>query len=94
MAVYEFRCGKCGTFDVRLAIGTAPDRYRCPTCHAVARRAFSPPMLREVSKPVGVVLGGEAQSRDEPAVVSEVPPRGRPAATSAPHPALARLPRP
>lgn len=94
MAIYEYACTRCGRFDVRLAIGTAPDSYGCPECARSARRAFSAPMLGNVSKPVGTLLGLEEQSRDEPEVVTQLPkrPDGRPA--SPPHPALARLPRP
>ena len=65
-----------------------------PNALARARRAFSAPMLGNVSKPVGTLLGHEEKSRDEPEVVTQLPkrPGGRPAPP--PHPALARLPRP
>jgi hypothetical protein len=76
-----------------MAIGTAPDRERCPRCDAVARRAFSPPMLQQVSKPLRTLAEREEQSRDAPAVVSQLPPKRR-RPTPAPHPALPRLPRP
>jgi len=94
VAVYEFVCTGCGRFEVRLPIGTAPDRYDCPECADPARRAFSPPVLGQLSKPVGTLLGREEKSRDEPEVVTQLParPGGRPAPP--PHPALDRLPRP
>ncbi len=76
MAVYEYRCARCGGFDVNLAIGTAPDRRPCPACAGPARRVYSPPMLRQVaSRSLAVALDQEDQSRDAPEVVSQVPQR-------------------
>lgn len=93
MAVYEYVCAQHGRFDVRLAIGTAPDVQRCPTCDGAARRAFSPPMVGLMGKSATTLLGLDERSSDAPQVVTEVPPKaGRPAPP--PHPALARLPRP
>jgi len=92
MALYEYLCAGCGGFDVRLDIGTAPDRYRCPRCDEFARRGFSPPMLRQVPNPLGMLVDRDEQSRDAPEVVTELPPRNR--AVPPPHPALSRLPRP
>ncbi|MEV4418255.1 zinc ribbon domain-containing protein [Catellatospora sp. NPDC049609] len=94
MATYEYECADCGRFDVRTAVGAAPPRSSCPACHGDARRVFSPPLLGLLPKAVTALAGREEQSRDEPAVVSRIPPKtgGRP--EPAPHPALARLPRP
>ncbi|MEJ3750370.1 FmdB family zinc ribbon protein [Actinomycetes bacterium KLBMP 9797] len=95
MALYEYACAQCGPFDVRLTIGAAPDRYRCPGCERSARRVFSPPMLRQVaSRPLGALLEQEEQSRDAPDVVSRVPPRSARRPLPPQNPMLAQLPRP
>jgi len=94
VAVYEYACNQCGRFDVRLAIGTAPDQYRCPECASSARRAFSPPMLSQLPTPIGRLLGRDEKSRDEPEVVTALPKRPGSRPTQTVHPALARLPRP
>ena len=93
MATYEYLCGTCGRFDVRLAMGTAPEQTECPTCAGAARRAFSPPRLG-VGTPSSVrrVVDMDERSQDAPEVVSRVPSK----AGNAPpyNPALARLPKP
>ncbi|MFF5147444.1 FmdB family zinc ribbon protein [Streptomyces sp. NPDC013157] len=90
MAAYEYLCSRCGPFDVRLAIGTAPRTYGCPVCAGAARRVYSSPGLTLTSKAVAALRVREEQAREAPAVVPEPPPRGR----VRPHPALSRLPRP
>ncbi|MFD5573386.1 FmdB family zinc ribbon protein [Streptomyces cadmiisoli] len=92
MATYEFLCSRCGPFDVKLAIGTAPAAYGCPHCAGSARRVYSSPGLRLTPHSVAALHQQEEQSRDAPAVVSEAPPGRRP--PRRPHPALSRLPRP
>ncbi|MFF3499630.1 FmdB family zinc ribbon protein [Streptomyces sp. NPDC003247] len=90
MATYEYLCGRCGPFDVKLAIGTAPTAYGCPVCAGAARRVYSSPGLTRTSNAVAALHVREEQAREAPAVVSQLPPRGR----VHPHPALSRLPRP
>jgi putative FmdB family regulatory protein len=93
MATYEYACAECGRFDIRATIGTAPDRHLCPVCRTVAPRAFSPPMLGQISKAWGALAGREEQSRDAPEVVTHLPAKsGRPPAAPV-NPAIARLPR-
>ncbi|MGW0992953.1 FmdB family zinc ribbon protein [Streptomyces sp. NPDC002520] len=92
MATYEYLCRSCGTFDVKLPIGTAPKSWDCPVCAGAARRVFSAPGIARTSPAVTALHAREEQSREAPAVVSEVPPGGRP--RRQPHPALSRLPRP
>ncbi|GAA3156393.1 hypothetical protein GCM10010521_50580 [Streptomyces rameus] len=91
MATYEYRCGRCGSFDVKLPIGTAPDAWDCPVCAAAARRVYSVPGLARTSAAAAALHTREERSREAPDVVSEVPP-GR-TAPRQPHPALSRLPR-
>ncbi|MFF4837505.1 FmdB family zinc ribbon protein [Streptomyces sp. NPDC001315] len=92
MATYEYACSRCGPFDVKLAIGTAPKGYGCPVCARPARRVYSPPGLSSASNTAAALHEREEQSREAPAVVSAVPPRRQ--VQRRPHPALSRLPRP
>jgi len=93
VAVYEYTCVQCGSFDLRCPIGTAPDRERCPACGGSARRVFSPPMLGVTSSPARSLIALEEKSADAPEVVTTVPPKVAPAAPPA-HPAWSRLPKP
>ncbi|WP_443071789.1 FmdB family zinc ribbon protein [Streptomyces sp. WMMC940] len=92
MATYEYLCSRCGPFDVKLAIGTAPTHHGCPVCTGTARRVYSSPGLALTSHTVAALHERDERSRDAPAVVSEVPPGER--VPRRPHPALSRLPRP
>ncbi|MEU7057441.1 FmdB family zinc ribbon protein [Streptomyces sp. NPDC046197] len=93
MATYEYLCDRCGPFEVKLAIGTAPKDYGCPVCAGAARRVYSSPALAQTPKASAALRAREEQSREAPAVVSEVPPR-RGRVRQQVHPALSRLPRP
>ncbi|MBT2389165.1 FmdB family zinc ribbon protein [Streptomyces maoxianensis] len=92
MATYEYLCSRCGPFDVKLAMGTAPEVYGCPVCAGSARRVYSSPGLLPTSNVAAALHDQEEQAREAPAVVSEVPPRS--GVRQQPHPALSRLPRP
>ncbi|MEU8684471.1 FmdB family zinc ribbon protein [Streptomyces sp. NPDC048611] len=92
MATYEYQCSRCGPFEVKLAIGTAPGTYGCPVCAGAARRVFSSPGLTVTPHAVAALHDREERAREAPAVVSEVPPGKR--VPRRPHPALSRLPRP
>jgi putative FmdB family regulatory protein len=92
MATYEYLCGRCGSFDVKLPIGTAPTVHGCPVCTGDARRVFSSPGLARTSNAVAALRIREEQSREAPAVVSKRPPGRR--VLKQEHPALSRLPRP
>ncbi|MFF4014085.1 FmdB family zinc ribbon protein [Streptomyces sp. NPDC001843] len=92
MATYEYSCSRCGLFDVRLPMGTAPSRYGCPRCSGAARRVFSSRGLALTAPAVAGLREQEAKSRENPAVVTRVP--AKEAAPRPVHPAVARLPRP
>ncbi|UUN25562.1 FmdB family zinc ribbon protein [Streptomyces sp. FIT100] len=92
MATYEYLCSRCGPFDVKLAIGTAPGLHGCPTCAGTARRVYSPPALTKTSHEAASLHALEEKAREAPAVVSEVPSHSK--VPPRPHPALSRLPRP
>ncbi|MEU3981606.1 FmdB family zinc ribbon protein [Streptomyces sp. NPDC026672] len=91
MATYEYLCSRCGSFDVKLEIGTAPKSYGCPVCAGAARRVYSAPGLSRTSNEVAALRVREERAREAPEVVSQPPPRSR--APRPPHPALPRLPR-
>ncbi|MFJ9027665.1 zinc ribbon domain-containing protein [Streptomyces sp. NPDC102274] len=92
MATYEYSCDRCGTFDLRLPIGTADSTSRCPICEGIAKRVFSAPAFAVTGKAIASLHDQEERSREAPAMVSEVPSRGRTSQHT--HPALSRLPRP
>jgi putative FmdB family regulatory protein len=92
MATYEYSCNRCGSFDVKLPIGTAPTEQVCPQCSDTARRVYSSPATAFTSSAVASLREQEEKSREAPAVVTRVPPEQ--AAPRPAHPALARLPRP
>ncbi|MEU6644133.1 zinc ribbon domain-containing protein [Saccharomonospora sp. NPDC046836] len=90
MATYEYACAQCGPFETRHPIGTAPSQAECPECGGASRRKFTTAHLSLMSKELGAAHERAESTRDEPAVVSEVP---RNKAVRPPHPALSRLPR-
>ncbi|MEV0073251.1 MULTISPECIES: FmdB family zinc ribbon protein [unclassified Amycolatopsis] len=96
MATYQYRCARDGVFEVRLPMGTASPSSQCPACGGEAARNYCAPMLSLAPRELVTAIDRTEKTRDEPAVVSAVPPvRGRtrgPAPTS--NPALRRLPRP
>ncbi|MGY3205876.1 FmdB family zinc ribbon protein [Streptomyces sp. TE5632] len=92
MATYEYSCNRCGSFDVKLPIGTAPTARACPQCSNTARRVYSSPATAFTSPAVAGLREQEEKSRENPAVVTRVPPER--AAPRPAHPALDRLPRP
>ncbi|MER6402176.1 zinc ribbon domain-containing protein [Streptomyces viridosporus] len=92
MATYEYSCNRCGFFDVRLPVGTAPTQHACPRCSGAARRVYSSQGLAFTSPAVSGLREQEEKSREDPTVVTRVPPRTD--ASKPVHPAVARLPRP
>ncbi|MBZ9642248.1 FmdB family zinc ribbon protein [Streptomyces sp. PSKA30] len=92
MATYEYCCNRCGSFDVKLPIGTAPAERVCPQCANTARRVYSSPATAFTSPAVAGLREQEEKSRENPAVVTRVPPKA--AAPRPVHPAVGRLPRP
>ena len=96
MARYEYRCDADGAFDLTLPLGTAPESHLCPACGSEARRVFSPPMLTRTAPALVAAIDHAEKTRDEPDVVTSLPPR--PAHKRTPvlplTPTLRRLPRP
>jgi putative FmdB family regulatory protein len=96
MATYRYRCVHDGAFDVCRPIGTAEPQSRCPICNRDAARVYSAPMVSLASPALMAAIDRTEKTRDEPDVVSSLPPRrGRtPSPKVALNPALQRLPRP
>jgi putative FmdB family regulatory protein len=96
MAIYEYRCAHHGAFDVTHAIGTAPADVACPICERAAPRVFSAPMLTVTSTGLAAAIEHAEKSRDEPELVSSLPPAtARKRTPVLPlTPTLRRLPRP
>ena len=99
MARYEYRCEEDGLFETAWPVGGAPESVECAACGSRSSRVFSSPMLsfssresREVSAPIDHA----EKTRDEPDVVTSIPPnRARRRTPVLPlTPALRRLPRP
>ncbi len=63
MPLYDFRCETCGAFEKWRSLAEADSPMFCPTCEAVAKRIFSPPMLLTGS------LRLKGQENQEPQVV-------------------------
>lgn len=96
MAIYEYRCDRDGLFDVTRPLGTAPESVTCTVCSSEATRVFSTPMLFRGSRALLAAIDHAEKSRDEPDVVTSLPPTGARRRTPVIPltPTLQRLPRP
>lgn len=96
MATYAYRCDDDGVFEVARALGTAPRSIMCPVCSSEARRVFSTPMLSSTPPALVAAIDHAEKTRDEPEVVTSLPPTGARRRTPVLPltPALRRLPRP
>ncbi|MBA9005844.1 FmdB family zinc ribbon protein [Thermomonospora cellulosilytica] len=84
MAIYQYRCPKCGPFEVIRPLGEAGRSQRCGGCGGTARRVFTAPMLVRTPRPLARALAAQEASAYEPAVVDRVPPGRRPASSADP----------
>lgn len=96
MVQYRYRCDVDGVFDLSQPMGTAEPRARCPECDSEAVRVFRAPMLSMAPAGLMAAIDRTEKSRDEPDVVSALPPRrgGPRTPMASANPALQRLPRP
>jgi putative FmdB family regulatory protein len=76
VAIYEYRCDEDGVFDITRPLGTAPTSIACPGCGGLARRVFSKPMLMSVPRELGAAIAHAEKTRDEPDIVTSLPPKG------------------
>ncbi len=94
MATFLYRCPADGIVELRGPVGTAPSQVSCPTCAGDARRAYTPPLVSGGSRSAMALIDRTERTRDEPEVVTSLPPRGRAPRPTALNPAWQRLPRP
>ncbi len=96
MALYEYRCEQDGPFDVVRPMGTAPASMACPACQGEAARVFSKPLLSFTPHEVVAAIDHAEKTRDEPDLVTSLPPRDPRKRTPVLPltPKLAKLPRP
>lgn len=94
MATYEYRCAGHGAFTVHRPIGTAGPAEACPSCGGEATRVFTAPRVTRTPAPLARARAAEDRSRDQPDVVTDVPPAARPRSRSPYNPAWSQLPRP
>lgn len=93
MAVYEYRCPTCGRFEVDRPMGAAPVSCECVHCGAASRRTFSAPHVNRTPKPLAEALSRAEKSRDEPEVVTAIPPGRRNPRRRVEDPRTKQLPR-
>lgn len=96
MAVYEYRCDEHGVVELTRPLGTAPTSITCAVCGREASRVFSTPMLSLAPRALVAAIDHAEKTRDEPDVVTVLPPAGARRRTPVLPltPALRRLPRP
>jgi putative FmdB family regulatory protein len=96
VAPYEYRCDQDGVFEITRPLGTAPTSITCPVCRNEARRVFSKPMLMSAQREVVAAIDHAEKTRDEPDIVTSLPPTGARKRTPVLPltPTLRRLPRP
>jgi putative FmdB family regulatory protein len=96
MAIYEYRCDDDGMLEVTRPLGTAPPSVTCPVCGSAARRVFSTPMISSLPPALVGAIDHAEKTRDEPDVVTSLPPAGARKRTPVLPltPTLRRLPRP
>jgi putative FmdB family regulatory protein len=96
VALYEYRCGQDGPFDVMLPLGTAPATHACPECAGDSARVFSSPAMKTMNRELFRALEHEDKSRTNPEVVTSLPrkPKHQRTPVLPLTPTLAKLPRP
>ena len=96
MVAYEYRCSSHGVFVVTQSMGDATDTVACLACDQDAVRVYSAPMLRRAPPNRVALIDKAEKSRDEPELVTSLPPHHPSKRTplAPPNPTLQRLPRP
>lgn len=95
MARYDFRCGRCGVFEIAYAMGAAPARADCPGCQEPSPRVWSAAAVLPGRTALGRAMDADRRSAHEPAVAAAPPQRHGTRPRNPSQAALrARLPRP
>lgn len=92
MAVYSYRCGQCGPFEVSRPMGQAASAEPCSGCGAPAARKFTAPRVQRGNNAWNRAYEHAESTAENPGVVSAPPPSGQ--ARISRDPRHARLPRP
>ena len=95
MALYEFVCPSCGTFELHRPISAETTSAPCPTCSAASGRRWTSPATSLLTPGMRRMLDAQDASRHEPQVVTSVPGRVRGSGSRVTtDPRHRRLPRP
>jgi hypothetical protein len=96
VATFQYRCPQDGDFEVIRPVGTATAQVACARCGRDAVRVFTAPLLSLAPRSLMAAIDSTEKTRDEPDVVSALPPRavGTRTPMASRSPALQRLPRP
>jgi putative FmdB family regulatory protein len=94
MATYQYRCAQDGDFEVSRPIRMAAPQVRCAACGADAARVFTSPMLSLAPRAIVAAIDRAERTRDQPALVSSLPPGRKQPKTARVRPTLQPLPRP
>ena len=94
MATFLYRCPADGILEMGWPVGTAPSHVSCPACAGDARRVYTPPLVSSGSRSAKALIDQTERTRDEPEVVTALPPRSRAHRQTDLNPAWQRLPRP
>jgi hypothetical protein len=95
VAIYQYRCPQDGDFEVARPVGTATTQVACARCGRDAVRVFTAPLVSRGPRSLMAAIDSTQRTRDQPEVVSVLPPRASRtrATTVSQNPALQRLPR-
>jgi putative FmdB family regulatory protein len=91
VALYDYRCDTCGSFEVFRPLGAAREQENCPECGSLSGRRFGTGGLTAPASPARQAWEAAARTASEPGVSGPPPARPRPRSTNPLH---ARLPRP
>ncbi len=93
MPTYSFRCTRCGSFKLTVAMADIVETPPCPACAAPARRIFGSPYLTGFSAGQHRLAGLAAASAEQPMVTRTIPPAVRSSRQRRRDPRTASLPR-
>jgi putative FmdB family regulatory protein len=79
MAIYDYRCSICGTFEATRPMNDASDPC-CAGCGGVAARIFGAPNVPQLKPALRGALAREERSAHEPQVVRRTAGMSRPGA--------------
>lgn len=94
MVPYQYRCTTCGDHEVRVAMGTATAHVPCPGCGDPARRVYTAPRTRGLSRAHVAAIDTAGRSAEAPTVTTAIPAAAGTARRPVAHPLHAGLPRP